>query len=133
MTKSAAISIKKEFTKINHVENRTPHSSNEAMKDAFIKLSDFNNSAIYLSDYSGFSEWERHPSGDELVQVIEGETTLVLLEGDIEHKNRLMLGELLVVPQGVWHRFESPKGLKVLTITPPPTEHSITKPTTFCE
>jgi mannose-6-phosphate isomerase-like protein (cupin superfamily) len=131
VTKSAAISIKKEFTKINRVENRTPNSSNEAMKDAFIKLSDFDNSAIYLSDYSGFSEWERHPAGDELVQVIEGETTLVLLKDDVEHKNKLLPGDLLVVPQGVWHRFESPKGLKVLTITPPPTEHSITKPTTI--
>ncbi|ABE55671.1 Cupin 2, conserved barrel [Shewanella denitrificans OS217] len=130
MTKSAAISIEQEFTKINGFENRTPVSSTEAMKDAFIKLSDFDSSAIYLSHYSGFSEWERHPAGDELVQVIEGETTLVLLKGGIEHKNRLMPGELLVVPQGVWHRFESPKGLKVLTITPPPTEHCITKPTT---
>jgi mannose-6-phosphate isomerase-like protein (cupin superfamily) len=68
---------------------------------------------------------------DELVQVIEGETTLVLLKDDVEHKSKLMPGELLVVPQGVWHRFESPKGLKVLTITPPPTEYSITKPTTI--
>jgi mannose-6-phosphate isomerase-like protein (cupin superfamily) len=59
--------------------------------------------------------------------------SLVLLEGDIGHKNTLMPGELLVVPQGMRHRFESPKRLKVLTITPPPTEHSITKPTTTFE
>jgi quercetin dioxygenase-like cupin family protein len=125
---SSAISIKNGFNKIKCFENRAPESSNEAMKNAFIKLTDFDQSAIYLTHYSGFSEWERHPAGDELVQVIEGETTLILLEGDVEHKNKLMPGELLVVPQGVWHRFESPKGLKVLTITPPPTEHSIAKP-----
>lgn len=128
MPKSAAISINNGFSKVKRFENRRPESSNEAMKNAFVKLTDFDQSAIYLTHYSGFSEWERHPAGDELVQVIEGETSLVLLEGEVEHKHKLMSGELFVVPQGVWHRFESPKGLKVLTITPPPTEHSLAKP-----
>ncbi|WP_394388432.1 cupin domain-containing protein [Shewanella woodyi] len=128
MSKATAISIKNEFLKVNILENRTPESSNEQMQDAFIKLSEFNNSDLYLTHYSGFSEWERHPAGDELVQVVEGETHLVLLDNGLETKQKLMPGELLVVPQGVWHRFESPKGLKVLTITPPPTEHSITMP-----
>jgi hypothetical protein len=65
VTKSSAISIKQEFTQVKCFENRTPDSSNEAMKNAFIKLTDFDNSAIYLSHYSGFSEWKRHPAGDE--------------------------------------------------------------------
>ncbi|MFT5705211.1 MAG: mannose-6-phosphate isomerase-like protein (cupin superfamily) [Shewanella sp.] len=128
MQKSSAISIKDGFNKVKCLENRTPESSNQQMQDAFIKLTDFDKSVIYLTNYSGFSEWERHPAGDELVHVIEGETTLILLNDGIESKNKLMSGEFLVVPQGVWHRFESPKGLKVLTITPPPTDHSIVKP-----
>ncbi|NRD72849.1 cupin domain-containing protein [Shewanella sp. VB17] len=128
MSKSTAISIKHRFTQVTRFENRTPESSNEQMQDAFIKLADFDQSAIYLTHYSGYSEWERHPAGDELVQVIEGETRLVLLNAGEESKHTLMPGEFFVVPQGVWHRFESPKGLKVLTITPPPTEHSIVKP-----
>lgn len=128
MTKSSVISINSGFSKVNSLENRTPESTNEQMQNAYIKLTDFGQSEIYLTDYSGFSEWERHPAGDELVQVIEGETTLILLNNGIESKNRLVQGELFVVPQGVWHRFESPKGLKVLTITPPPTDHSLAKP-----
>ena len=128
MTKPSAISINKGFSKVKYLENRTPESSNEEMKNAFIKLTDFDKSPIYLTHYSGFSEWERHPAGDEFVQVVEGETTLMLLNDDVEYKNNLKSGELFVVPQGVWHRFESPKGLKVLTITPPPTEHSVNKP-----
>ena len=57
-----------------------------------------------------------------MVQVIEGETSLVLLIDNEEVPNKLKAGELLIVPQGVWHRFESPKGVKVLTITPQPTD-----------
>jgi mannose-6-phosphate isomerase-like protein (cupin superfamily) len=128
MSKSKPISINEGFSKVKCFEGRTPKSSNGEMQDAFVKLTDFDQSSIYLTHYSGFSEWERHPAGDELVQVVEGETTLVLLNDGIEAKNKLCQGEFLVVPQGVWHRFESPKGLKVLTITPPPTEHSIDMP-----
>lgn len=128
MSKAKPISIGEKFSEVTFFEGRTPESSNDDMQDAFVKLTDFNQSAIYLTHYAGFSEWERHPAGDELVQVVDGETTLVLLNDGIETKHKLHQGEFLVVPQGVWHRFESPKGLKVLTITPPPTEHSIDMP-----
>ena len=30
---------------------------------------------------------------------------------------------LVVVPQGAWHRFESPEGVCLMTATPKPTEH----------
>lgn len=128
MKKSSAISVLDEFNKVTCFKGRTPETASEQMKDAFSKVSDFDQSGIYLTHYAGFSEWERHAAGDELVQVIEGETTLVLLSGDTEVRNELKSGELLVVPKGVWHRFESPKGIKVLTITPSPTEHSIHRP-----
>ncbi|WKE66973.1 cupin domain-containing protein [Gallaecimonas kandeliae] len=128
MSKSTAISIEEGFGKVKCFENRTPETAEGDMQDAFVKLADFDRSAIYLTHYVGFSEWERHPAGDELVQVVEGETTLVLLMDGVENRNILRQGEFLVVPQGVWHRFESPKGLKVLTITPPPTEHSVEMP-----
>jgi hypothetical protein len=28
-----------------------------------------------------------------------------------------------IVPQGVWHRFEAPDGVSLMTATPQPTEH----------
>ena len=33
--------------------------------------------------------------------------------------------ELVVVPVGIWHRFQDSLQLKVLTITPPSTEHRL--------
>ena len=127
----SAISIKNGFEQVTFLHNRTPETPESEMSNAFTKLSNFDDSGIYITRYSGKSEWERHPSGDELVQVIEGETTLYLLIDGAERPNRLEAGELLVVPKGVWHRFESPKELKVLTITPPPTEHSLSIPKTY--
>jgi mannose-6-phosphate isomerase-like protein (cupin superfamily) len=53
---------------------------------------------------------------------------LILLEDNQEQRNNLTIGEMLVVPKDIWHRFESPDGVKVMTITPQPTEHSISHP-----
>ena len=122
------VSILNKFDQVTFLANRTPETSDDQMQNAFIKLADFDKSGIYITHYSGTSEWERHPSGDELVQIIDGETTLFLLIDGEEQSFNLSKGELMVVPKGIWHRFESPKGLKVLTITPPPTEHSINLP-----
>jgi mannose-6-phosphate isomerase-like protein (cupin superfamily) len=36
----------------------------------------------------------------------------------------LSAGMLVVVPKGCWHRFESESGVKVLTVTPKPTQHT---------
>ena len=103
-------------------------TTDEESKGSFAKLSDYRNGGIFITHYSGNSEWERHPNGDELVQVIEGETTLILLVNGNQTSNTLREGELLVVPKGIWHRFKTPKGVKVMTITPQPTEHSIQQP-----
>ena len=66
---------------------------------------------------------ERHPKGDEFVQVIEGETILILLDGNIDRRNNLSSGQIFVIPKGIWHRFESTESIKIMTITPQPTEH----------
>jgi hypothetical protein len=30
---------------------------------------------------------------------------------------------MAIVPQGVWHRFEVPEGITLMTVTPQPTDH----------
>ncbi|MDN3648718.1 cupin domain-containing protein [Reinekea marina] len=128
MPKSTKININEAFKGVTKLQGRTPHTSNEAFKSAYSVLSDYRDGGVFITHYDGFSEWEQHPMGDEFVQVIAGTTTIILLENDTEHRNTLAAGEMIVVPQGIWHRFESPEGVKVLTITPQPTEHSIEKP-----
>ena len=81
-----------------------------------------------MGHYSGSSEWERHQNGDELVLAIDGSTTIVLLVEGAEQRIRLGNGELVVVPAGVWHRFEESISLKVMSVTPTPTDHALVRP-----
>lgn len=128
MNKGKVVSIEEAFRKLKYLSDRKPTTSAEDSKDSFSVLSEYRDGAIYITHYSGFSEWERHPKGDEIVYLLEGESILVFLEDSKESSNELHAGQLIVVPKNVWHRFESPKGVKVLTITPQPTDHSVSKP-----
>ena len=123
MSKSKVISLVNEFEYLKFVENRKPNSTDEELEGAFAELSPFRDGAIFIGPYAGNSEWERHSQGDEIVYVLEGETTLVLLTENGEIENLLQAGELLIVPKNTWHRFETPKGVKVMTATPQPTDH----------
>jgi mannose-6-phosphate isomerase-like protein (cupin superfamily) len=60
--------------------------------------------------------------------VLSGTTTVVLLKNKTQEKVLLQEKELVVVPQGIWHRFEGSLQLQVLTITPKITDHSIELP-----
>ena len=60
--------------------------------------------------------------------VLEGETTLILLEESGEKPNLLRKGEMLVVPVNTWHRFETPDGVKIMSVTPEPGDHQIEHP-----
>ena len=79
---------------------------------------------MFAGSFEGNSEWERHRQGDELVQVLDGETELTLLTDDGEQTMTLKAGMLIVVPRGCWHRFEAPNGVTLMTVTPLPTDHS---------
>lgn len=104
-------------------KGRTPLNEDQA-GEAFANLGVINNGEIFAGRWQGQSSWERHQNGDELVQVLEGETTMTLLtEGDGE-KHTLTAGQFLVVPAGVWHRFDTPEGVTVFAATPQPTDHS---------
>ena len=131
MSKSVAIMIKDEFLRLKFLNNRMPETSDEEAKCASALLCDYRDGGIYIVHYAGMSEWEMHSKGDELVQILGGETTVILLEGNLEQRKKLSSGQILVVPKGVWHRFESPDGVKVMTTTPQPTEHSTERPTSL--
>jgi hypothetical protein len=104
MSKSTAINIDKEFSKLSFLRGRTPETTNEEAEGAFALLSEYR---------------------DEFVQILDGKTTLILLEKNQEQRSNLIKGEIFIVPKDIWHRFESPDGVKVMTVTPQPTEHSI--------
>ena len=45
-----------------------------------------------------------------------------------EQVHKLESGDMLVVAKGQWHRFDTPDGVKVMSVTPLPTDHSVSRP-----
>ncbi|MEH6404977.1 MAG: cupin domain-containing protein [Sneathiella sp.] len=128
MTKAIKISLMEEFSKLSFLKDRHPESTEDESKNSFSVLSDYRDGAIFITHYAGNSQWERHSKGDEIVYVLEGATNLILRTSDGEKSNILQSGELLVVPQNVWHRFETLDGAKILAVTPQPTDHVLDLP-----
>lgn len=120
---ATVLDLKAEFARLKTLENRTPTSSDAERKDAVARVADFRDGAIFAAKFAGISAWERHPQGDEIVQIVDGATTLHLLTDEGRQSLTLTAGMLVVVPQNVWHQFEAHDGVCVITATPQPTEH----------
>lgn len=124
-------SIAEILSRVKYLPNRTPESGfNGETSGVFALVSHCRDGAVYLGHYSGSSEWERHANGDEIVLAIEGTTTVILLVAGEEQRIHLSAGELVVVPKGVWHHFEGSASLKVMSVTPTPTDHARSRPDT---
>ncbi len=118
-----AVDIHQEIAKQTFLHGRSEATESEA-GEAFATLAAFGNGAIFAGGFSGETPWERHPNGDELVQILDGRTTLTIMTDDGPQALDMTAGMLAVVPQGAWHRFHAPDGVTVLTATPQPTDHS---------
>src|SRR2546428_5023398 len=119
------LDLKAEFAKLTLLRGRTPQTTEVERKGsgAFATLAPFRDGNIFSAKFSGNGAWERHPNGDELVQVVEGETNFHIITDEGPQTHILKAGMLVIVPQGAWHRFESPDGVCLITATPKPTEH----------
>jgi quercetin dioxygenase-like cupin family protein len=119
------IDSKAEFGKLNMLKGRRPDMTEAERKASggFATLSPFRDGNIFSGKFSGDGAWERHPNGDELVQVVEGAATLHIMTADGPQSHELRAGMLAIVPQGAWHRFHAPDGVSLMTATPKPTEH----------
>jgi mannose-6-phosphate isomerase-like protein (cupin superfamily) len=119
------IDLKAELAKLPILRGRRPDMLEEERKarGAFATLSPYRDGNIFSARFSGAGAWERHPNGDELVQIVDGATTFHFVTNDGPESRELKAGMMVVVPQGMWHRFESADGVTVITATPKPTEH----------
>ncbi|MDJ0684675.1 MAG: cupin domain-containing protein [Alphaproteobacteria bacterium] len=109
---------------LNFLHGRRPDMDEEKFDNVFACLSDYRDGGIYFGSFDGESQWERHRNGDEVVQIIKGETDVKVLVGDTVETLSMKAGELTVVPKGAWHKFIAPNGVTVMTVTPSPTDQS---------
>ncbi len=119
------LNFKAELDKLTLLRGRTPTMTEGDRKGtgAFATLAPFGNGNIYSAKFAGNGAWERHPNGDELVQIVDGSATLHVMTDDGPKSYAVSAGMTVIVPQGTWHRFHSPEGVSLVTATPKPTEH----------
>ncbi|MBS0540977.1 MAG: cupin domain-containing protein [Proteobacteria bacterium] len=111
------------FDKLTHFA-RTPDSPADDRRKGLAQLAPYRDGGIFASKFSGSGGWERHTAGDEIVHVVDGATLLHLLPDSGPRETlELRAGSMVIVPTGVWHRFESAAGVTLMSITPLPTEH----------
>lgn len=120
---TVVVDLASEIDKLTMLEGRTPTSTEADRAGAFGRLAPYRDGAIFVAKFSGISAWERHPKGDEIVQVLDGETELRLLTDAGRQSLTLKRGMMVIVPQHTWHQFVAPNGVSLMTATPQPTEH----------
>ena len=119
-----AVDIKAELAGVRVLHGRSTQTTAAESKAAFAVLAPFRDGSIFAGSFSGESPWERHQKGDELVHILDGAATLIIMTAEGPESFKMTAGMLIVVPQGHWHRFHVPDQVTVLSATPQPTEHS---------
>jgi len=84
----------------------------------------FNGGMISVGRFSGQSPWERHPDGDELVHVLEGDVEITVLSDDGPVRATVAAGCVFIVPRGHWHRQLARQAVVQFGATVGATEHS---------
>ncbi len=120
------IDLTSRFATLGFLPDRTADAQRQTAEDEELPwvatLASYRDGGVFIAHYAGESEWERHPA-DEIVMVIGGATTMSLLADGELHQVPMKSMQLIVVPAEVWHRFDTPDGVRVMSITPQPTEH----------
>ena len=91
----------------------------ENPEGTFLEFASFNGNSFGTCDITGRNPgWEMHPDTDEFFYIIEGEAKITLLEDDGPKTHVAPAGTSFIVPKGVWHKPEAPKGAKFIFFTP---------------
>src|SRR4051794_5759487 len=109
-----------EFAKLNMLRGRTPQTTAAEREEsrALACIMPYRDGTIFIAKFAGSGTWERHPKGDEIVQIIDGTTTLHVISDSHSEAFNLSAGAFAIIPQRAWHRFESAEGVSLLTVTP---------------
>src|SRR5271155_410110 len=96
----------------------TEATTGEDAEAATRNVAKIGNLTLGVMSYTGQTPWQRHPDGDELLLVLDGELEVTALTDDGPVKRKLRAGEAFVCPQGLWHRQNAEKSVSMLYGTP---------------
>ena len=91
-------------------------------KGSAARLAPYRYGFLSIAKCAGKGHGESHPTGDELIYILDGNATLETVGEDGHRSSALSTGMLAVNPKGAWHRFSSTDGVALLAVTPPPSE-----------
>src|SRR3954463_1200213 len=113
-----------EFAKLNMLRDRTPQTTAAEREEsrALACIMPYRDGSIFIAKFAGSGTWERHLKGHEIVQIVEGTTTLHVVNDGHSEAFNLSAGAFAIIPQGAWHRLESAEGVSLLTVTPQPSD-----------
>ena len=122
----AITDLNAELAKLNMSRGRTSQTTAAQREESqsFACLMPYRDGSIFITKFAGSGHWERHPKGDEIVQIIDGTTTLHVVSDGCSEAFNLSAGSFLIIPQGAWHRLESADGVSLMTATPQPSDFS---------
>jgi mannose-6-phosphate isomerase-like protein (cupin superfamily) len=121
---TTVIDLTAELGKLTTLPDRTPQTTRAQREGSSARLAPYRDGAIFTTKFAGEGAWERHRNGDEIVHILDGDTKVHLIpEGGEPETLELRAGMIAVVPQAAWHRFSSPGGVTLMTVTPQPTDH----------
>ena len=92
------VDIKAELAPLTPLKMRGEQTTEEQAAAAFAELSPFRDGGIFAGTFQGDSGWEIHPKGDEIVQILDGATSLTILIEGGEEILQLSADMLVVVP-----------------------------------
>ena len=117
------IDLNAELAKLKMLRERTPQTTRAERQGSSAQLTPYRDGAIFTTKFAGEGAWERHRNGEEIVHILDGDTTVHLMTDSGSETVELRTGMIAIVPQGAWHRFSSPGGVTLMTVTPQPTDH----------
>ena len=114
----ALINLTAELAKLKMLQGLTPQTT-LAEGEGFSRIASYRDSTIFAIKSSGKTSWERHPGGEELVQIVEGTGTLDIVTDEGPPQSfEVSAGLILIVPKGKWHRLRFPDGMTLILVTP---------------
>jgi len=95
-------------------DDTTEEQANAAVRE----VGWLNDRMLGVMRFSGQTPWERHPDGDELLHILEGEVEITILADSGPTRLTARAGSVLVCPQGLWHRQYAREPVTILFGTP---------------
>jgi quercetin dioxygenase-like cupin family protein len=102
----------------------TRETTEAEANDAVREIGRLEDRFLGVMRFSGTTPWERHPDGDELLHVLDGEVDVTLLTDDGPVDVAVPAGSLFVCPRGLWHRQTPRTAATVFFATPTATSEA---------